>query len=153
MPKPSKARKAALQREKTRRLEREASPGETLPLPAVSSVVEMQVPPQPRGTSRTSRWRDNNQKTKKSRAVRMQPSVAKFFSVSNRRARKSRNHQKLTQVRSATDSQSVHTEKPEAKMEVNMEGTSQPSRNVQSQFNLTWSLTVQRLLRFAGVRG
>jgi len=83
MPKPSKARKSALQREEKRRLEREANLRDTLSQPVESPTTETQVP-QPRGGSRTSKWRDENEKTKKSRAARMQPSVLKFFYVSNR---------------------------------------------------------------------
>jgi len=82
MPPPSKARKAALKREEARRLERAARTKSAAPQPTESTVVETQRV-QPRGSSRSSKWRDKNQKTKKSRAVRIQPSVLKFFSVSN----------------------------------------------------------------------
>ena len=82
MPKPGKARKVALQREETRRLERQKNLG-SVPAGglAVETRAEVQTP-RPWGTSRTSKWRDENEKTKKSRAMRMQPSVLKFFSVS-----------------------------------------------------------------------
>ena len=81
MPKPSKAQKAALQWEETRCLERDASMKNTPLQPAESAVVRTE-PSQPQGSSRTSKWRDENKKTKKSRAAWMQPSVLKFFSVS-----------------------------------------------------------------------
>ena len=81
MPKPSKARDNALRREEARRLEREANLKSMLQQPAESPSVETHVP-QPRGSSRTSKWRNDNGKTKRSRAVQMQPSVLKFFSVS-----------------------------------------------------------------------
>ena len=84
MPKLSKARRAALQREEARRLNREAlaSTKSASPQPTESPIVETQ-PVLPRGSSRSSKWREKNKKTKKSRAVGMQPSVLKFFSVSN----------------------------------------------------------------------
>lgn len=77
----SNLRRAALQREETRLLEREENLKTTPPQPAESRVVENRGL-QPRGSSRTSKWRAKNQKTKKSRTERMQPSVQKFFSVS-----------------------------------------------------------------------
>ena len=80
MPKPSKARRAALEREEARRLEREVN----LENPSVTEHHTAET--RPWGSSRTSKWRDKNGKTKRSRAVRMQPSVLKFFSVSNRGA-------------------------------------------------------------------
>ena len=83
MPKPSKIRRAALQREERRRLERESNSTGMLLQSTESPVAETKTL-QPRGGSRTSKWRDENGKTKKSRAVRMQPSVLNFFSVSNR---------------------------------------------------------------------
>ena len=83
MPKPSKTRRAALQREERRRLERESNSTGMLLQSTESPVAETKAL-QPRGGSRTSKWRDENGKTKKSRAVRMQPSVLNFFSVSNR---------------------------------------------------------------------
>jgi len=93
MPKLSKARRAVLQREETRRLEEESNLN-TLPQPAETLIIEKKVLP-PRGGSRTSKWRDENKKTKKSRAARMQPSVLKFFSVSNGDIGC---HEKLTQI-------------------------------------------------------
>ena len=83
MPLPSKARRVALQREEKKRLEREANlKNLLLPQPAESLVAETKTQLRPRGSSRTSKWRDENKKTKKSRAAKMQPSVLKFFSVS-----------------------------------------------------------------------
>lgn len=96
MPKPSKARRITLQREETRRLEREINLDTPSQL-TESPVVETKVF-QPRGNSRTSKWRDENQKTKKSRAARMQPSVLKFFSVSNGDIQNGENDEKLTQI-------------------------------------------------------
>ena len=107
MPKLSKARRVALQREETRRLERETSLKNALAQPAECLIVEAKVL-QPRGGSRTSKWRDENQKTKKSRAARMQPSVLKFFSVSDRNGRSA---EKLTRTHWLMGSRSAHTRK------------------------------------------
>ena len=82
MPALSKAQMAALQREEAKRLEREASTKSASPQPMESHFAETGLA-QPRGGSRSSKYRDKNSKTKKSRAIRMQPSVLKFFSVSN----------------------------------------------------------------------
>jgi len=110
MPPPSKARKAALQREERRRLEREANTNNESLQPIEAPVVEAR-PSQPRGGggSRSSKWRDKNGKTKKSRAVWMQPSVLKFFSVSNGDDRDARGYRRLTQTRWLTDSRLVDT--------------------------------------------
>ena len=100
MPKLSKARRAALQREEARRLNREAlaSTKSASPQPTESPIVETQ-PVLPRGSSRSSKWREKNKK-KKSRAVRMQPSVLKFFSVSNVDDRDTEDYyERLTRIR------------------------------------------------------
>ena len=82
MPKSNKARRTALQREKARRLEREMNSTDAL-LPAEETPVSEVKETQAWGNSRTSKWRDKNGKTKRARAVQMQPSVLAFFSVSN----------------------------------------------------------------------
>jgi hypothetical protein len=65
MPKSSKAQRAALQQEEARRLKNEVNLKTIPPQLAESPVVEAQAP-QLWGSSRTSKWRDENQKTKKS---------------------------------------------------------------------------------------
>ena len=94
MPKPNKAQRVALQQEETRRLEHEKNL-DTLSQPAECLAVGTKVL-QRRSSLRTSKWRDKNQKTKKFQAAWMQPSVLKFFSVSDGEVRNSGNPKKFT---------------------------------------------------------
>ena len=144
MPPPSKARKAALRREEARRLEREASTRSAALQQTESPVVETQLV-QPRGSSRSSKWRDKNKKTKKSRAVRMQPSVLKFFSVSNVDDCNIEDYERLTRICWLTDSRLVCTKQPGSNVRTpNMLGVRtveviQPPREVQVHLNSTRS--------------
>ena len=82
MPQLSKTRRLAVQREEKKRLEREAN-SKNVPLEPMEGLIVEAKAPQPRGGSTISKWRWKNRKTKKSRAAQMQPSVLKFFPVSN----------------------------------------------------------------------